>query len=146
MSNMAASLAGRADAWLYAASSGERFDPGRMEREDHETVYWNLVNMDAAKFGIEPSWSLSSVAELERTAEGMRGMCVMCIVVCLEGDETALSEDAEMALGRDAGELSEVAGAVIVIVQITSGWGRGRKSAKWRNVYLCVLVPEDCEI
>ena len=35
-----------------------------------------------------------SSAELEQTSEGMRGMCVVSIVVCLEGDETELFADA----------------------------------------------------
>ena len=36
----------RAGAWLYAASVGERFDPDRVERHDHEAAYENLVNAD----------------------------------------------------------------------------------------------------
>ena len=77
--------------WLYAASVGERFDPGRVERYDHETAYENLVNAEAAKFEEERT---PSSAELERTSEGVRGMCVVSIVVCLEGDETELFADA----------------------------------------------------
>ena len=46
IADVATSLARRADAWLYAASVGERFDPGRVERYDHETAYENLVNAD----------------------------------------------------------------------------------------------------
>ena len=34
------------DAWLYAASVAERFDPDRVERHDHETAYENLANAD----------------------------------------------------------------------------------------------------
>ena len=46
IADVATSLARRADAWLYAASVGERFDPDRVERYDHETAYENLVNAD----------------------------------------------------------------------------------------------------
>ena len=91
IADVATSLARRADAWLYAASVGERFDPGRVERYDHETAYENLVNAEAAKFEEERT---PSSAELERTSEGVRGMCVVSIVVCLEGDETELFADA----------------------------------------------------
>ena len=91
IADVATSLARRADAWLYAASVGERFDPGRVERYDHETAYENLVNAEAAKFEEERT---PSSAELEQTSEGVRGMCVVSIVVCLEGDETELFADA----------------------------------------------------
>ena len=40
------SLARRADVWLYVASVGERFDPDRVERHDHEAAHENLVNAD----------------------------------------------------------------------------------------------------
>ena len=48
---------------------------------DHETACENLVNAEAAKFEEERT---PSSAELERTSEGVRGMCVVSIVVCLE--------------------------------------------------------------
>lgn len=94
IADVATVLARRADAWLYAASTSERFEPGRVENHDHETAYETLVNGEAAKFEEERT---PSGAELERTAEGMRGMCVVSIVVCLEGDETALFEGAALS-------------------------------------------------
>ena len=46
IADVATFLARRADAWLYAASVGERFDPDRVQRYDRETAYENLVNAD----------------------------------------------------------------------------------------------------
>ena len=46
IADVATPLARRADAWLYAASVGGRFDPDRVERYDHETAHENLTNAD----------------------------------------------------------------------------------------------------
>ena len=46
IADVATSLARRAGAWFYAASVGERYDPDRVERYDHEAAYENVVNAD----------------------------------------------------------------------------------------------------
>ena len=111
ISTVATALCRQGDAWLYAACSGERFDPGRVERDDHERAYFKLVDTEAAKFEVERT---PSTDELERTRSGVRGMCVVSIVVVLEGDLTTVFEGAADSEQKMRDALTDLGGACLV--------------------------------
>ena len=111
VNDVATQLCRRRGDWLYASCAGERFDGGAVDRDDHEVAYNRLVNAEAAKFEVE---RMPSQGELESTAAGVRGMCVVSLVVALEGDLLDAFTDAARSEASLSDALADVAAACLV--------------------------------
>lgn len=108
IADVATELCRKSDAWLYAAAKVERFDPGRAEKGDHERAYNVLVDREAAKFEVERT---PSSDELDATAAGVKGVCVVSLVFALEGDFAAALEGAAASEAAMVSALTDVAAA-----------------------------------
>eukprot|EP00635_Sarcinochrysidales_sp_CCMP3193_P005808 CAMPEP_0118902138 /NCGR_PEP_ID=MMETSP1166-20130328/7558_1 /TAXON_ID=1104430 /ORGANISM="Chrysoreinhardia sp, Strain CCMP3193" /LENGTH=239 /DNA_ID=CAMNT_0006841339 /DNA_START=36 /DNA_END=755 /DNA_ORIENTATION=+ len=96
VSEVCTGLCRRQDAWLYAHSTASYFGPGAAERQEHERYYNRMVNAEAVKFEKE---YLPSAAELAKAEEdGSGGLCVISLVVAIEGDVRDIFEGSSSSI------------------------------------------------
>ena len=111
VSNVCTALCRQSDRWLYASATSERFSPGAVDGDDHDLAYNRLVEFEASKFEVERT---PSTSELETTSDGVRGMCVVSVVVCLEGDLTQVFDGAALSEGSMRDALRDISAASLV--------------------------------
>jgi len=113
ISNVCTGLCRRETSWLYASSKAEYFDGGATERSEHERYYNRLVNAEAAKFEKEYTPTAAELAKAS-SEDVPGGLCVVSVVVALEGDLRDVFDGASSSVGSLRRAFNDLASAATV--------------------------------